>query len=117
MKQTSAFKVAAAALLALIVLAGVILGGWQAGWWFTQQNVNRRAHVYRSSFEAQQTLRDEITKKIANYQEVHILSPGSAWEHGILNIICADADKVTTDPLPLDQQQFVQDNCQYGVAR
>ena len=26
------------AVFAVIVIAGVILGGWQAGWWFSNQN-------------------------------------------------------------------------------
>jgi hypothetical protein len=26
----------------VVVLIGIVLGGWQAGWWFSNQNVNRQ---------------------------------------------------------------------------
>lgn len=110
-------KLIGAGLLAVVVLAGLIFGGWQAGWWFKTQNTNRQAHLYRHSYENQQTLRDQITSKIGDYEQVHATAPDSAWERGILNIICADADKVTGDALPADQQQFMADNCAYGEAR
>jgi hypothetical protein len=32
-------------LLALALLCGLILGGWQAGWWFAAQNTNRQARI------------------------------------------------------------------------
>jgi len=38
-------KATLATLGALIVSAGVVLGGWSAGWWFTEQNVNREFQV------------------------------------------------------------------------
>lgn len=115
MKTT--LKATLATLGVIAIVTGIIFGGWQAGWWFKTQNTNRQAHLYRHSYEAQQTLRDEITQKIGDWQQVHATSPGSNWERGLADIICRDASKVTGDPLPPEQQQFVDDNCQYGAAR
>lgn len=106
-------KLIGAGLLAVVVLAGLILGGWQAGWWFTQQNVNRRAHVYRQSYEAQQTLRDEITQHLSDWQGIKVQSQSLA----VADMICGEAAKVTGDPLPADQAAWVAANCQYGSAR
>ena len=103
---------------AALLVAGVVLGGWQAGWWFTTQNVNRRAHVYRQSYEAQQTLRDEITKHLGDYQDIRSQGSGSnAQALAVADIICGEAAKVTGDPLPADQAAWVAANCQYGSAR
>ena len=46
-------KLAALALLGLVILAALILGGWQAGWWFTTQNTSRQGQVFQASYGAQ----------------------------------------------------------------
>lgn len=38
-------KAALATVAGLVVAAAVVLGGWQAGWWFRGQNVNREYQV------------------------------------------------------------------------
>ena len=116
------------ALLALILLAALITGGWQAGWWFTSQNANRQAHLIRNGYSNQQTLREEITKQIAN---VNALTVSVAQSQGnqaevaaldsqriaVVNIACQQADQVTGDPLAAGQQAWVTQNCQAGSIR
>ena len=41
-------------LLGLALLLALILGGWRLGWWFTEQNVNRQAHVTQEGYANQQ---------------------------------------------------------------
>ena len=106
-------KAAGATVLAALVVAGIVLGGWQAGWWFTNQNVNRRAHMYRHSYEAQQTLRDQITKNLADWQEIKVPSQQLA----VADMICANAAKISGDPLPSDQADWVATHCELGSAR
>lgn len=119
------FKVAFALVGATVILSGLILGGWQAGWWFTKHNVNREAHVIRNSYGNQQTLRDQITAKLgdvtgldsqiaANPSDVVQLK---AQRHAVANIVCQDAEQVSGDPLPIDQAQWISTNCVMGSAK
>lgn len=50
-------------ILCLAVLAGVVVGGYQLGWWLREQEVNRGAEIRRGSFEYQETRRDEIVRQ------------------------------------------------------
>lgn len=40
-------------LFGFVALVAIILGGWQAGWWFTAQNVDRNYHVNTHSQQYQ----------------------------------------------------------------
>lgn len=54
-------KVVGGTVAAFVALVLIIGGGWKLHWWFVQANANNAAHVNRSSYGNQQTLRDEIT--------------------------------------------------------
>lgn len=54
------------AMVVAALAALVIVGGWAAGWWFTNQNTQREAHMIRNGYANQQTLREQITAQIAN---------------------------------------------------
>ena len=119
-------KGAFAVVAGLAVLGGVILGGWQAGWWFTNQNVNREAHVIRNSYSNQQTLRDQITKGIGDVTDMdRQITQASgdnktaltAQRRAIANQVCSEAEQVTGDELPSDQQDWVGTNCVMGSAK
>lgn len=120
LKATGAFIVAA------VILAAVILGGWQAGWWFTQKNAERDAHVRRSTYGYQQTLRDNILKGIGDVADMDRqiaqakgddVTTLTAQRKAIANQVCNEAEQVTGDPLPSDQQSWVQSNCVMGSAK
>lgn len=115
----------------LAILAGVsalallVLGIWWVGWWFTAQNTNKQAHINRSNFGYQQTLRDEILTDLDAYNQAGVDAswPGAnaqalqAQQKAVLNKLCREAAQVTGDPLPQDQADFVAANCMNGVAR
>lgn len=116
------------ALFCLAVIAGLVVGGWQAGWWFTNQNVNRESHMIRNGFANQQTLREQITTQIGNVDTITVeiaQVSGNAAEIGaleaqriaVVNIACQDASQVTGDPLPSQQAAWVAKNCLAGVIR
>lgn len=115
----------AGSLVGLVVLTGIILGGWQAGWWFTTQNVNRESHVIRNSYSNQQTLRDQITQKLGDVTSLDsqiAANPGDvpqlqAQRHAVANIVCQDAEQVVGDPLPQDQLAWASQNCAMGSAK
>jgi predicted negative regulator of RcsB-dependent stress response len=115
-----------AVVAGLAVLGAVILGGWQAGWWFTNQNANREAHVIRNSYSNQQTLRDQITKGLGDVMDMdHQIAQATgdnkttliAQRRAIANLACQEAEQVTGDDLPTDQQSWVADNCVMGSAK
>lgn len=110
----------------LAVLGGVILGGWQAGWWFTNQNANREGHVIRNSYSNQQTLRDQITKGIGDVTDMDrqiTQAKGdnatalTAQRRAIANQVCGEAEQITGDPLGADQSDWVSQNCVMGSAK
>lgn len=114
-------------LFALAILAGLILGGWQAGWWFTNQNINRQAHAIRNGYSNQQTLREQITTQIGNVDTLtsqiaathdgNLIAALKAQRAAVAAIVCQDASEVTGDPLPTSQAQWVSSNCQAGNVR
>lgn len=52
-----------ATILGLLVLVGIVIGGYQLGWWLREQEVNRGAEIRRGSFEYQETRRDEVVRQ------------------------------------------------------
>jgi len=112
---------------ALAVLLALIFIGWQAGWWFTNQNINREAHAIRNGYSNQQTLREQITTQIANTdtltsqiagtKDSNLISALKAQRASIAGIACQDAAGVTGDPLPAQQAQWVTVNWAAGVVR
>ncbi len=112
---------------ALVVLAVLILTGWQAGWWFSGQNATREAHLIRNGYSNQQTLREQITAQIANADTLttqiaathdrNLIAALTAQRASIAGIACQDAAGVTGDPLPAQQAQWVTANCAAGAVR
>jgi hypothetical protein len=126
-----AFGWLGATMIAVLLLAAIVLGGWQLGWWFTYQNAHRQgrlinieSHNIRSSYGNQQTLRDQITQQVSNVLAITVqiaATPSLASElkaqrAAVLGILCNDATQVVGDPLPADQASFVQTNCLDGTV-
>lgn len=61
--MSTAAKSIVGVLVALAVVAGIVIGGYQLGWWLREQRVNRGAEIRRGSFEYQETRRDEIVRQ------------------------------------------------------
>jgi len=123
--MSNALKAAGAVLATVVVVAAIVLGGWAVGWWFTTQNTNREAHLYRSSYGNQQTLRDAITAGISQVAtDTSQVDATSGQEQADLKAqryahvgqVCAEAAQVTGDPLSADQQAFVSTNCSAGAV-
>ena len=59
-------------VLALVVTGGVIFGGWEASWWFRNQNVNRETHVQRHSIQWQQSYETAAQQGIASVRQLDV---------------------------------------------
>jgi len=112
-------------LLGLGLLVALVLGGWQAGWWFRTQNVNREAQTYQNGYANQSAMRDEISRKLAdvNQYTVQISNPAYAAEKQSIvqsrayaaMLVCGDAAQLNPGTvLPADEQQFISINCLDG---
>lgn len=113
-------KIAAAVIGALVVIAGFSVAAWKLDWFVTNANANRQAHVIRNGYSNQQTLREEITKKIADVKDMDVQIASSptdtvaqltAQRRAIVAIVCQDAVQISGDPLPAIQASFVSSNC------
>lgn len=121
-----AAKAIGAFIVAAVILIGIVLGGWQAGWWFAAKNADRDAHVRRSTYGYQQTLREQITKGIGDVTDMDRQIAGAkgddvtsltAQRRAIANQVCGQAEQITGDPLPADQASWVSQNCVMGSAK
>lgn len=120
------FKGLGAVLVGLVIIAGVILGGWQAHWWFAGKTATKEGHVIRNSYSNQQTLRDQVTKGLGDVTDMDrqiTQATGdnkaalTAQRRAIANQVCQEAEQVTGDPLPADQADWVSQNCVMGSAK
>jgi len=122
----SGIKAALGAILGLALIAAIVLGGWQAGWWFKTQNTNREARLYQHQYGRQTALRDEVSRKLGSITDLtaQLADPSlgpdqvaalGAQRLAIGRVVCQDAEQINkvTD-LPPDQQQFVSLNCTNG---
>lgn len=111
-------------VFALIVLGALILGGWRAGWWFSNQNANRLNQQIQNGASNQETLRSQITDKIGVVQQitVQIADPHNkdmaaalkAQRATVAGIACTDAAQITGVPLRPQQAAWVASNCLDG---
>jgi predicted negative regulator of RcsB-dependent stress response len=115
------------ALLALIILAVIGVGGWRVGWWFKEQNVERQAHIYRKSYANQERLREDISEKLGTVLTIEAQISGldpradseeiaalTAQAKAVTSIACHDAAQVSGDELAPEQSAFIEANCQLG---
>lgn len=115
-----------AVIVGLLVISAIVLGGWQAHWWFAGKTATREGHVIRNSYSNQQTLRDQITKGIGDVTDVDrqvTQATGdnktalTAQRRAIADQVCQEAEQVTGDPLATDQADWVSQNCVMGSAK
>lgn len=118
-------RVFGAGAVGVVVLGGVVMGGYEAGWWFKANNVNREAQTIRNGYANQQALRQRIT---ANFTTITMIDselaqqPSNAEElaaqqKAVENQVCQFAEQITGDPLPGDQARWVTDHCVLGAYR
>lgn len=107
-------------IVALVVFAGIIFGGWEAGWWFRTANTNRADVLYTQSHAAQNAAKHELSQQITELANVdsQIANPATAGDQrtgltaqrmAILNQACETAGSIT-HPTPTHEAWRTQ-NC------
>lgn len=69
--------------IALAGLGALILSGWQAGWWFTNQNAQRTAHLVQSNYNTQEGYLTAIEQDVAAI-DANVAAAGSSGGAGLL---------------------------------
>lgn len=115
-----------AGIVALAIMSGVVLGGWQAGWWFSDHNATRQAEQTQNGYSNQVTLRQQISAKLADIDaettqiaaadgNASLIAALKAQRAAEAQIACADAAEISGIPLEAQQSRWVAANCQAGV--
>lgn len=114
-----------ATFVIIVVIALVVLVGWQVGWWFRAQDTNRQAQLDKQGIGYQQPLQTQIGDEIHDVMtlNVQLSSNQNPQEIGVLDAsrkatvvrICQQAEQVNpATPLAGDQADFVKTNCYAG---
>jgi hypothetical protein len=112
--------------VAVLVVAAIVLVGWQVGWWFSNQNVNRQAQQTQNGYSNQTTLHQQVTQNIATITSLTSQIDGTAnaqqaadlkaQRAAVAGTACEDASEVSSaDPLPASQRQWASANCSDGA--
>lgn len=129
MKQQQQGNVAVAVLytiVGLILLAAIVVGGYQLGWWLKQNAVNRNAKINRTSYEVQQTYREEVLKDMqqVSTDDSEIANPAysasveelRAQRVHDVQVACDHISRLTTSGAGVDPdiQAFQDKECTYA---
>lgn len=109
-------------VLAVLAIGGIVVGGWQASWWFANHNATRNYQLTQNGVSNQDTLRTRIDTDFTSLNaEIVQVKAYPALKSAVMsqedsdgNDICSLAAQVTTIPLPPQQAQWVSANCADG---
>jgi len=109
---------------ASVLLCALILGGWQAGWWFATQNVQRQSNVIRLNYATQESYLSQVSGYIATIDGIAVQEAQAAGGQlaglraqalGIGNQACALVPQISI-PLGADAG-WVRANCASGAVK
>ena len=125
-KASGAALVFIIGIVSIVLIALVVLAGWQIGWWFNNQNTNRSNELIHNGYAFQTSLKGDITQNIANVYQINAQVAGASGNEvdalkaqrlAVLNIVCSDAIQVNNSiPLDPSQAQFIAANCSSGTV-
>lgn len=106
----------------VIVIAAIVIGGWQANWWFTQQNINRTTTAIEHGQGYQTSKTDDLNQQIGNVLNTTVSMLGTSGSEraglhaqrlGDARLACADVSQIVH--VPADQAGWVKTNCLDGT--
>lgn len=60
------------AVLGVLAVAAIVLGGWWVGWWFKEQNIEKESHIVRKSYANQERLREDAAEKAGEVSKIEV---------------------------------------------
>lgn len=112
MKQSDKGSVATgilATILGIILLVGIVVGGYAAGWWLKEDAVNRNARIDQGSYSRQEALTAAVLDDISEAQDPNL---PEAQVRALVDQICDNAAKLTGSiQLPNNAQVFIAREC------
>lgn len=113
-------------VLGLVLLGGLTLGMWQAGWWFSNHNLGRETRQIQNSDSNQRALVADITEKIGDVTTATEQMDGASGQQyadlhaqrlGFARQACSDAAQLSSaDVLGGGVPQWIQANCTAGTV-
>lgn len=120
-------KIIGSIALALIILAAIVAGGQQGGFWLQHNQTEFESRNFRRSYANQERLREDLAEKIGtvlsieaqvaglNPSESDQAGPLEAQARAITNIACHDASQIQQG-VPPELAEFTQQRCLYGAV-
>lgn len=92
-------------VLALLLLGGIILGGWQAHWWFVSNGTNRQAHIFQQSYGTQSADMDRARDLISDIAAVQVQTESPSTPSSEIASLNAQETALTTQACGLIEDQ------------
>lgn len=86
MNRPHPFAVIVGTLVGLALIAGIIVGGYQLGWWLKGNAVNRNAAINRQSYEVQQTYREKALDDVTSVRAIDTQIANPAYKADIAQL-------------------------------
>ena len=104
----------------LAIIAAIVIGGWQLGWWASNSATNHRAHIYEHSYGTQSAYVEQDRNLISQVTTIDVqlndpATPASehpsltAQKSAIVTQACNMAHSITEPPS--DIAQFMSAHC------
>jgi hypothetical protein len=94
---------------ALLLVVVIAVGGWQAGWWLQEKNVNRQVQIDNRNKGVQTAWRDEARNAITDYE---LVDPSNTAARGALrNKACSLIVRLVPSYKDGDLVQFETKEC------
>lgn len=118
----NAVKVVVGAVIALVVVAAIAVGGWQLGWWAQNSAVNHQAHIYANSYGTQTADIQEARNLATQISQVatQVVDPSTptsevgalrSQQVAMTSQACSIINNITPNLLPSDLATFASTNC------
>lgn len=114
------------AIIAVVVVAAIFVGGWKLHWWLANSTVNHQTHIIQGSDSNQRALVSDLTDKIGDISKITVqmdsatgqqLADLHAQRLGEAGQACDDAAQLSpADVLGDGVPQWIATNCTAGTV-
>jgi hypothetical protein len=112
-------RYALGAIVSAVVIAGIIAGGYFAGWWLAEDSVQRQTEIFNKSLAKQSADADAVLDQMTAIADIDVQLAGDvsseqraplvAQRKALVTKMCVTADGVTV--LSSSAEAFVKKEC------